>query len=82
MWKSKDGAAIGARVRWNQICRHKKEGGLGLKSLIEWNTACLSRIVWMLFSEKNTLWIAWMRINVLKMRRFWEIRSNTNSSWW
>lgn len=47
LWKGKDGPVTGAKVNWDQVCRPKEEGGLGIKRLIEWNVACLVRLVWM-----------------------------------
>lgn len=31
---------------------------------------------------KDTLWIAWMRANILKGRSFWILRATSSSSWW
>lgn len=70
LWKGKEGDALGAKLCWVHVCKPKMESGLGLKRLSEWNIACLARIVWMLFSRKDTLWIAWMRAYVLKGKSF------------
>lgn len=51
--------STGAKVKWEIIYKPKEGGGVGLKNLGEWNKACLARIVWMLFTVKDTFWIAW-----------------------
>ncbi|XP_039032501.1 uncharacterized protein LOC120167609 [Hibiscus syriacus] len=40
-WKGCDFPAKRARVSWNQICYLKSEGGLGLRSLVDWKACCL-----------------------------------------
>ena len=39
LWKGKLNSNGGARISWNQICLPKREGGLGLKNLVQWNRA-------------------------------------------
>lgn len=63
------------------MCRPKSEGGLGLRRLKDWNMACLARIVWMLFGGKETLWIDWVKVNLLKGRSFWIVKPCAQSSW-
>lgn len=82
LWKGKEGSVLGAKVRWAQVCMPKEEGGLGLKRLAEWNVACIARISWMVYSGTDTLWIAWMKTNVLKGKSFLLVRAKASSSWW
>lgn len=80
LWKGIAGSSYGAKVKWDIICRPKEDGGLGLKHLGDWNKACLARLVWMIFTGKDTLWIAWMKNFLLKCRCLWTIRLAASSS--
>lgn len=59
----------------------KIEGGLGLKSLLDWNNDLFGRIVWLLFNGTDSLLIAWIQANLLNERSFWLINPPTNCSW-
>lgn len=43
-------------VGWNKVCKHKKEGGLGISSIRQRNTALLAKWWWRFKSEPNNLW--------------------------
>lgn len=49
---------------------------LKMKKLQDWNKVYLTRIVWMLFSGKDTLWIASVKANLLNGKSFWVIKEN------
>lgn len=68
-------------MSWSKLCRPKIEGGLGLKRFEEWNKACLSRNIWMLFIGSDSLWIAWVKNSLFKGKSFWMVKSNTTHSW-
>lgn len=48
-------------VAWRTVCSLKKEGGLGLLSLTEWNLALLTSAIWEIQSKKDSLWIKWVK---------------------
>lgn len=59
LWKGQAAAATtGAKVSWSLVCRPKTEGGIDLKRVADWNKACLARIICLLFSGSESLWIA------------------------
>lgn len=43
-------------VAWNQVCRPKNYGGLGLRNLKALNEAQMMKVGWGLITQKNTLW--------------------------
>ena len=59
-----------AKVSWSDICFLKKEGGLGLKKLEVWNQCSMLRHIWSLFAKSSFIWIAWVKINLLKKKSF------------
>ena len=80
-WNGNDTAAKGARVRWNDVCRPKNEGGLGLKDIISWNVACILHNIWLLITKAGSLWVAWIEAYILKGRSFWQVSLTQNCSW-
>jgi hypothetical protein len=53
---------------------------LGLKSIEDWNRAAVLRHVWNLFAKAGSLWVAWVRANLLKGRCFWKVKMPQNCS--
>uniref|UniRef100_A0A803NPV8 Reverse transcriptase domain-containing protein n=1 Tax=Cannabis sativa TaxID=3483 RepID=A0A803NPV8_CANSA len=56
-WKSQSkGATKGVSwVSWNKLCKHKDVGGLGFKSLREYNLAYLGKQGWRSITNENSL---------------------------
>ena len=59
LWGDNDTHHARAKVEWNSICVPKKEGGLRLKKLEEWNKAAILGHIWNLFAQSGSLWVAW-----------------------
>ncbi|KAK1326416.1 hypothetical protein QJS10_CPA01g01883 [Acorus calamus] len=70
-------------VKWANICIPKKEGGLGLKSLQDWNDAAMGVRFWEIASNHCSLWASWMRKKYLQKNNIWTIMpsSSSSSSW-
>ncbi|GJS99190.1 RNA-directed DNA polymerase, eukaryota, reverse transcriptase zinc-binding domain protein [Tanacetum coccineum] len=69
-----------AKVSWDNICKHKDQGGLGLKNLYVWNEVLLVKHLWNVAAKKDTLWVRWINVKILKGRSIWEISTKSNSS--
>ncbi|XP_042030044.1 uncharacterized protein LOC121776975 [Salvia splendens] len=55
LWGKKYG-----QVAWDDVCKPKKEAGLGIKNLNAWNSALHAKILWNIHSQKDSLWIRWI----------------------
>lgn len=75
MWGSKS-----CPVSFNQVCKPKDEGGLGLRNLSDWNKALLTRNLWDIHSRKDSLWIKWIHSEYLLGRDIWEIAEHHKDS--
>jgi hypothetical protein len=42
------------------LCLPKKEGGVGIKKLEEWNRAAIMLHIWGLFVKAGSLWVAYV----------------------
>ena len=80
LWCQGDLSKGKAKVAWKSICKPKKEGGLGLKDLSEWNEVLLVKILWNIASNKESLWVKWINEIRLKDKNIWEVQCDSNSS--
>ncbi|XP_071714993.1 uncharacterized protein [Rutidosis leptorrhynchoides] len=62
-----------AKVKWKDICLPKKEGGLGIKNLKQWNIALTSYHIWCIITRKQSLWVRWIHSYRLSNKSFWEV---------
>uniref|UniRef100_A0A5B6YUZ1 Reverse transcriptase domain-containing protein n=1 Tax=Davidia involucrata TaxID=16924 RepID=A0A5B6YUZ1_DAVIN len=81
LWSGVEMKSTKAKVAWKDICKPKKEGGLGLKDLAEWNRAVMTKQIWDLCSKKDTLWIKWCHQVYVKGRCFWGLKVPRDCCW-
>ena len=81
LWSSGQNSKGIAKVSWNDICKPKKYGGLGLKNLQDWNIALLSSRIWKISSGHDSLWVKWVKFYHLEGRSFWDVRAKDKMSW-
>lgn len=43
LWNGVSNSALGAKIKWEDVCKPKTEGSLGLKDLNVWNMASIAR---------------------------------------
>ncbi|KAK3199256.1 hypothetical protein Dsin_022671 [Dipteronia sinensis] len=70
-----------AKVSWSVLSMPKKEGGLGIKKLEEWNRAAMMRHIWGLFAKAGSLWVAWVKENLLRGKSFWQVSIPQICTW-
>ncbi|VFQ69341.1 unnamed protein product [Cuscuta campestris] len=56
---------------WDDICKPKEEGGLGLRNSGYWNQALMAKTLWNIASRKETLWVQWVHAVYLQDRDIW-----------
>jgi hypothetical protein len=81
LWNGKDSNSAKAKVAWNDVCFPKKEGGLGLKNLEVWNRTSIMRHIWNLFACAGSIWVAWIKMYLLKGRSFWSVNIPQDCFW-
>jgi len=69
-------------VEWKTVCRSKEVGGLGVRSIMEFNLALLGRWCWRFLVDRSSLWF-----RVLASQygvAGWRIQEGgrTASAWW
>ncbi|XP_020262882.1 uncharacterized protein LOC109838863 [Asparagus officinalis] len=68
-------------VSWIEVCKDKKIGGLGLFSSKLWNYAAAIKMLWMIHSKKDLLWIKWVHGNYSKQQEIWQVQPRKSDSW-
>ena len=81
LWAQGDSSKGRCKVAWSLLCRPRTNGGLGFKQLTEWNRALVAKNVWVIVSNRDSLWVRWVKRFSLKDTNIWVCRRNTRWSW-
>ncbi|GJX56334.1 probable L-cysteine desulfhydrase, chloroplastic [Tanacetum coccineum] len=81
LWNQGDVVRGKAKIAWKTICKPKMKGGLGFKDLGSRNEVLLTKHIWNIAANKETLWVQWVHMVKLKGRSVWEIDVEANDSW-
>ncbi|KAJ9536498.1 hypothetical protein OSB04_un000335 [Centaurea solstitialis] len=81
LWAQGDSSKGRCKVAWAMVCRPKECGGLGFRRLATWNRALVVKNIWSLLSNRDCLWVSWIRNHALRNMGFWTARKNTRWSW-
>ncbi|XP_058216995.1 uncharacterized protein LOC131327886 [Rhododendron vialii] len=72
---------IGAKVNWAKLCVLKNEGGLGFRSIKEWNKAVNMKHLWVISQKADTLWVKWVHVYILRGQSLWGVQIPCEASW-
>ncbi|GKA81988.1 RNA-directed DNA polymerase, eukaryota, reverse transcriptase zinc-binding domain protein [Tanacetum coccineum] len=67
LWSNMNNSGGMVSIKWNDVCKAKNQGGLGLKSMNEWNNALMAKHILDILSNKNTIWVKWIKAQKLKV---------------
>ncbi|KAL0288764.1 UNVERIFIED_CONTAM: hypothetical protein Sradi_7090300 [Sesamum radiatum] len=82
LWQGPSGGRQ-AKVAWDQICKPKAEGGLGLRSLIIMNQALILKQMWrVLQNDGSSIWVDWIQRYRLRHSTLWTFNRTTGSWCW
>ncbi|KAF8098006.1 hypothetical protein N665_0276s0007 [Sinapis alba] len=70
-----------AKISWENVCKPKVEGGLGLRSLVETNRVCCLKFIWRILSQ-STLWVMWVKRFLIRKGSFWSINDKSLLGFW
>ncbi|GAV57228.1 hypothetical protein CFOL_v3_00766 [Cephalotus follicularis] len=69
------------KVRWNLVCKPRKQGGLGLRSLQTWNIASIFKHLWALLQNQKSQWVQWVNSEVFRGNILWLAHHRGTFSW-
>lgn len=81
LWSGDSESARGAKVSWVSVCTPRKVGGLGLRCLQDSNNVFSLKLIWLLFAATGSLWVAWVKHNIVADRLFWDFDFSASGSW-
>ncbi|KAL0282884.1 UNVERIFIED_CONTAM: hypothetical protein Sradi_7248600 [Sesamum radiatum] len=82
LWQGSSGSG-NAKVAWDQLCKPKGEGGLGIRSLIVTNQALILKQLWRILQNDGTsIWVAWIQQYRLRRTTIWTFNSAAGSWGW
>ncbi|XP_024005015.1 uncharacterized protein LOC112082148 [Eutrema salsugineum] len=81
LWSGSPHDSSKAKVSWNDVCRPKTEGGLGIRRMHDSSRVFALKLVWRLFTSPQSLWFSWTRHYLLCHSLFWEIPEGSRGSW-
>ncbi|XP_071726825.1 uncharacterized protein [Rutidosis leptorrhynchoides] len=70
-----------AKVKWDDVCMPKEEGGLGIKRLKTWNIALMASHAWHILTLKQSIWVRWSYEYKLTSHHFWSVGLKAGASW-
>ena len=82
LWSGPELKTSKAKIRWEDVCLPKEEGGLGLRPLKEMNTVHSLKLIWRIHSARNSLWVQWVQCYLIRKGSFWSIKETTSSGSW
>ena len=59
-----------AKISWENICKPKDQGGLGIKDLQTWNEVLILKHLWNIAAKKDTTWVKWINVEKLKGKTY------------
>ncbi|KAK4381248.1 hypothetical protein Sango_2986300 [Sesamum angolense] len=82
LWQGPSGGRQ-EKVAWDQICKPKAEGGLGMRSLITMNQAPILKQMWrILQNDGSSIWVNWIHRYRLRQSTLWTFNRTTDSWCW
>lgn len=81
LWAHGDSSKGKVRVAWDEVCRPKKSGRLGIKRLAMWNRFLLVTHIWDILRRRHSLWVSWIYLYRLRDSHFWSVLVSSTSTW-
>ncbi|XP_019188879.1 PREDICTED: uncharacterized protein LOC109183149 [Ipomoea nil] len=81
LWGDTDDKKKMHMVNWNDICKPKDSGGLGLRRCADFNDAFLAKLAWQINTNNDKLWTQVMKEKYIKDKNFFTLPLQNNASW-
>lgn len=81
LWSGSPNITSKSKVAWEEVCKTKQEEGLGVQKLNDVSEVFALKLIWRLFSNSDSLWVAWVKQVILQGDSFWDAREGGMGSW-
>ncbi|KAL0725011.1 hypothetical protein Bca4012_039610 [Brassica carinata] len=71
-----------AKVAWEEVCKPKEEGGLGLKNLSDVNKVSCLKLIGRILYARTTLWVKWIWKYLIRKGSFWSVKITSSLGSW
>ncbi|KAJ9539210.1 hypothetical protein OSB04_031943 [Centaurea solstitialis] len=81
LWAHGSSSRGRCKVAWTDVCKPKECGGLGLRRMTTWNRALVSRNLWDIIANRDTMWTNWIKRYYIQSLGFWSCTKKPKWSW-
>lgn len=81
LWSGSPTVTHKAKVSWEDVCYPKQEGGLELRRFRDTSRVFALRLIWLLFTQTGSFWVAWTKEYLLKHGSYWDAKEGSLGSW-
>ena len=81
LWSGTPNPLTRTKVAWEDICKPKEEGGLGIRRLRDTSRVFALSLIWRLLTNSGSLWVAWTKAYLLRSHSFWDVSDKYAGSW-
>ncbi|XP_010418651.1 PREDICTED: uncharacterized protein LOC104704229 [Camelina sativa] len=81
LWNGDITRKANAKVSWTTLCLPKEDGVLRFWDFSQWNRNLMLKLIWRLFSARDSLLAEWIRNNKIKDAVFWSNDEKKPNSW-
>jgi len=82
LWGGDDHYKKAPYVAWEEVCKPKKYGGLGIKHMDAWNKASIAKLAWAIALQKDNLWVRWVHERHIKGKSWWDYFPYHDNCWY
>ncbi|KAJ9536330.1 hypothetical protein OSB04_un000493 [Centaurea solstitialis] len=81
LWAQGESAQGKCKLSWDVVCQPIDKGGLGIRRLATWNRAMIAKHLWDITSDRQTLWVRWIKWHYLHGGSVWTAVPRPSWSW-
>ncbi|CAK8568638.1 unnamed protein product [Lathyrus sativus] len=81
LWTGSDVKSRKSPIAWKNVCKPRRKGGLDVLDLSDWNSVCLTKLLWNLCNKKDTLWVKWIHAFYFKTTDIMQVQEKQGMSW-
>ena len=82
LWSGPTLSTRKAKIAWDDVCKPKDEGGLGLKNLATANRVSSLKLIWRILSTRDSLWVRWIWKYLIRKGSFWSVKVTSSLGSW
>ena len=83
LWTCGIESSYGSKIAWDNVCKNKKDRGLGFKNTCYLNNVLNLKHICAIFQNSaQSLWVKWIHSYMLKGKSFWVVKPPATSSWY